>query len=338
MGYLGFQFGRTSGNEDKSSDYQNGPKKPKSMSFIKIGLLVVVVFLLGIMLISSTYTVKETEQALVTTFGKLTNVTSAGFHFKLPWPIQSVTKEEVNRTQKITIGYREENPNENIISESKMITGDYNIVNFDFFLEWKISDGYKYVYSSDNPEEILKMIAQASARSVISSKTVDEVLTTGKPVIQAEIKDKIQEKLAHYDIGVQVLSVKIQDSEPPTDDIKMAIKEVETAKQEKETAINKALAYANKALPDAQSKADKLLREAESYKTSRINEAKGQVAKFNAMYDEYIKFKDITKTRMYLETIEDILPGVTVYIDTTGTGDINKMLPLKEFAAGGAEQ
>ncbi len=337
MGYFDFQFGGPSGNYG-SSDNENRPKKPKVRPVIKTVLMVVVVFLLGIVLISSTYTVKETEQALVTTFGKLTSVTSAGFHFKLPWPIQSVIKEEVNRTQKITIGYREENPNENIISESKMITGDYNIVNVDFFLEWKISDGYKYVYSSDNPEKILKMIAQASARSVISSKTVDEVLTTGKPVIQAEIKDKIQEKLAHYDIGVQVLSVKIQDSEPPTEDIKMAIKEVETAKQEKETAINKALAYANKTLPDAQSKADKLLREAESYKTARINEAKGQVAKFNAMYDEYSKFKDITKTRMYLETIEDILPGVTVYIDTTGTGDINKMLPLKEFVAGGADQ
>jgi len=160
---------------------------------------------------------------------------------------------------------------------------------------------------------------------------VDGVLTTEKSIIQAEIKEKIVNKLGNYDLGVQVLDVKIQDSQPPTTEVIAAFKNVETAKQEKETRINEALTYKNKTLPAAESQADKLVREAESYRESRINAAKGEVAKFNAMYTEYAKNKTITKTRMYLETIEEILPGVTVYVDST-EGGIEKMLPLKSFS------
>jgi len=156
-------------------------------------------------------------------------------------------------------------------------------------------------------------------------------LTTEKSIIQSEIKEKIITKLQNYDLGVQILDVKIQDSEPPTADVIKAFKEVETAKQEKETRINEALAYKNKTLPAAESQADKLIREAESYKESKINEAKGEVARFNAMYTEYAKNKEITRTRMYLETIEDILPGITVYVDSS-EGGVQKLLPLKSFS------
>ncbi len=272
---------------------------------------------------------------MVTTLGKVTGVESAGLHFKLPYPIQGVTKVEVNKTQKLQIGYLSDNEYESysatsIADEAKMITGDFNIVNIDFFIEWKISDPVKYLFNSDEPAKILKMISQSSARSVIGSKDVDGVLTTEKSIIQAEIKEKIVNKLENYDLGIQLLDVKIQDSQPPTEEVIQAFKEVETAKQEKETRINEALAYKNKTLPEAESKSDKLIREAESYRESKINEAKGDVARFNAMYEQYAKNKDITRTRMYLETMEEILPGVKVYVDSS-EGGVQKLLPLDSF-------
>lgn len=295
-----------------------------------------VFLILFFMILSCQYTVDETQQAVVTTLGQVSSVKTAGLHFKLPYPIQDVVKVAVNKTQKLQIGYSSANEVQGydnkygLENESKMITGDFNIVNIDFFIEWKVSDPVKFLYNSDAAEKILKMISQSSARSIIGSKDVDGVLTSEKSLIQTEIKEKIISKLENYELGIQLLDVKIQDSEPPTNEVRAAFKEVETAKQEKETRINEALTYKNKTLPAAQSEADKLIREGESYKESRINEASGEVAKFNSMYTEYAKNKNITKTRMYLETIEEILPGVTVYIDSSN-GSVDKMLPLKSF-------
>lgn len=322
-------------NQFEYADQDIGEKPPRKKrnlkGFIVLPLLAIVIF----SIMSCQYTVAETEQAVVTTLGKVTSVESAGLHFKLPYPIQNVTKVAVNKTQKLQIGYSSGNEAEGnastVAAEAKMITGDFNIVNIDFFIEWKISDPVKFLFNSDEPAQILKMISQSSARSIIGSKNVDGVLTTEKSIIQAEIKEKIINKLESYDLGVQILDVKIQDSEPPTSDVLRSFKEVETAKQEKETRINEALAYKNKTLPAAESEADKLIREAESYRESKINEAKGEVARFNAMYTEYAKNKDITRTRMYLETIEDILPGITVYVDSS-EGGVQKLLPLKNFS------
>lgn len=330
---------RLKGFRRKPNDFEEpdfGEKKPKKG--VKIGrlLYIPIIFIIISVVMSSQYTVEETEQAVVTTLGKVTSVETAGLHLKLPYPVQDVRKVEVNRTQKMQIGYESKNEEQgnndasSVLDESKMITGDFNIVNIDFFIEWKISDPVKFLYNSDEPSKILKTIAQSSARSIIGSKGVDGVLTTEKSIIQAEIKEKMVNKLADYDLGVQVLDVKIQDSEPPTSEVIAAFKNVETAKQEKETRINEALAYKNKTIPAAESEADKLVRDAESYRESRINAAKGEVAKFNAMYTEYAKNKTITRTRMYLETIEDILPDITVYIDSS-EGGVQKMLPLKSF-------
>ncbi|MPM60373.1 Modulator of FtsH protease HflK [bioreactor metagenome] len=279
------------------------------------------------------YTVGESQQGLVTTFGKVTGVAEAGIHFKLPDPIQSVKILEVNKTQQLQIGYLTDKNNNDVSVEtvSKMITGDYSIVNIDFFIEWKISDPAKYLYSSDDPKSILKNVVQSSARDVVGTKNVDGVLTTEKSTIQAEMKDLIIEKLTLQDIGVTVLQVKIQDAEPPTPEVINAFKSVETAKQERETYINQSLAYQNSKLPDAKSQADQIVREAESYKQTRINEATGEVARFEQMYAEYSKFKEISKTRMYLEAMESILPGVKVYIDTSSNG-VQKLLPLETFS------
>lgn len=296
----------------------------------KLLLLVPLVIILLIVGITSFYTVDETENAIVKTFGKVTSTKTAGLHWKLPAPIQTVRKEPVNKTMRLEIGY-DPSTNEYILSESKMITGDFNIVNIDFFIEWKISNIKDYVYNSDNPENILKFLAQASARGIVGSHNVDGILTTDKDTIQLEVKEALIERLGVYNLGIQVMDIKIQDSEPPTVEVSEAFKAVETAKQEKETLVNEALAYKNAKLPDAESQADKLVRDAESYRESRINEARGEVAKFNSMFKEYEKNKKVTETRMYLEMIEEVFPNIPVYIESTVNG-VQKMLPLKDFA------
>ena len=285
--------------------------------------------------LSCFYTVNETENAVVTTFGKVSGVSSAGLHFKLPYPIQNAQTVDMT-TRKLRIGYsgKEDNP-EVKSDEASMITGDYNIVSVDFFIEWKVSDPQKYLFNSEAPDSILSFVAQAAARDIIGSSTVDDILTTGKMTIQSNIKALMTERLTGYDIGVQVTDVKIQDAEPPTAEVSAAFKEVETAKQQMETAINEANAYKASVIPKANADADKIIKDAEAYTEERTNEATGQASKFSAIYTEYSRNPAVTKKRMYLEMLEEALPGVKVYINAT-EGGTNTVLPLESIVKGGS--
>lgn len=279
------------------------------------------------------YTVDDKQQAVVTTFGKVTNVTEAGVHFKLPLGIQKVEKVDVNVYQKIELGYSSNGSGYEVSdSESTMITGDYNIVNVDFFVEYKISDPVQYLYSSNKPELILRNLIQSQIRNVVGSSSVDAVLTDGKEGIQMQVKELVTEILKEYDIGLTLVDVKIQDAEPPTQEVIEAFKAVETAKQQAETVINDAKAYQNAQLPQAQAQADQLIQNAEYLKQKRINEAVEKVAMFEAMYSEYAQNPAITRTRMYYEAISQVLPGVKLYINTGGQGgDVQMFLPLESL-------
>jgi membrane protease subunit HflK len=291
-------------------------------------LIVIILIALGL---GSFYTIKEQEQAVVTTLGKAVTVRDAGLHFKIPI-IQKVQK--VDTTIKgFAIGY-DEQTNEPIALESMMITSDFNFVNVDFYVEYKVSDPVKVLYASEKPVEILKNIALSSIRSTVGSYDVDSVITTGKYEIQSAIKDSILKKLELQDIGIQIVNITIQDSEPPTEDVMNAFKEVETAKQGKETALNNANKYRNEKLPQADAQVDKIMQDAQSQKTQRINEAEAEVAKFNEMYTEYIKNPLITKQRMFYETMEDVLPSLKVIIDSGDSG-VQKILPLDQLMEGG---
>ena len=207
------------------------------------------------------------------------------------------------------------------------------IVNVDFFVEYKISDPVAFLYSSNDPELILRNLIQSQIRNVVGSSTVDAVLTDGKENIQMQVKQLVTEILAEYDIGLSLVDVKIQDAEPPTQEVIEAFKAVETAKQKAETVINDAKAYQNAKLPEAQAQADKLIQNAEYLKQKRVNEAKEQVAMFTAMYTEYAQNPAITRSRMYYETISQVLPGVKLYI-STGSGaasDVQMLLPLESL-------
>ena len=292
----------------------------------KVLLAFVVIVAAAIVGFGSTYQIREQEQVVLTTLGKAQAVTEPGLHFKIPF-IQQIQK--VNTTiQGFAIGYDEET-NETITSEAIMITSDYNFIDVDFFIEYKVSDPVKAVYASADPEKILKNLAQSSIRNVIGSYDVDSVLTTGKNEIQSNIREVLIEQLEKHDIGLTLVNVTIQDSEPPTAEIMEAFKNVETAKQGKETAINNANKYKNEKLPTAEAEADKIVKEAEAFKQERINEATGQVARFNAMYEEYIKNPTITKQRMFYEAMEEVLPDLELIIDSSN--GVQKVLPLDSF-------
>lgn len=296
----------------------------KSAGIVVLSILVLIV------LSQSTYQIREQEQAVLTTFGKAQAVTTPGLHFKVPF-VQKVKK--VNTTiQGFSIGYNKET-NESIEDESIMITSDFNFIEVDFFVEYKVSDPVKAVYASDDPVNILKNLSQGCIRTVIGSYDVDSVLTTGKNEIQSKIKEMIVTKLDEHDIGIQLVNVTIQDSQPPTTEIMEAFKQVETAKQGKETAINNANKYRNEKMPTAQAEADKIIKDAEAFKTERINEATGQVARFNAMYAEYVKNPVVTKQRMFYETMEDVLPDLKLIIDSSNGDGINKILPLDNMGS-----
>ncbi len=292
------------------------------------GLIAVCGIAALILVLNSFYNIEEQEQAVLTTFGVATSVTEPGLHFKIPL-IQRVQK--VNTTiQGFAIGY-DPSSNESQEDDSLMITSDYNFVNVDFFVEYKVSDPVKAVYASEDPLLILQNISRSCIRSVIGSYDVDSVLTTGKNEIQSKVREQIAEKLEQYDIGLQVMNVTIQDSEPPTTEVMEAFKAVETARQGKETAVNDANKYRNEKLPEAEAQIDKIMQEAEAQKTERINEANAEVAIFNAMYEEYVKNPEVTRRRMFYETMEDVLPRMKVIID--GTDGTETILPLDSFTA-----
>ena len=288
-------------------------------------------------ILGSFYTIAEEEQAVVCTFGQASAVTTPGLHFKIPF-VQTVDK--VNTTiQGFAIGYSSDEYSDvnyngsNGIADGMMITSDYNFIEVDFYLEYRVIDPVKAMYASQDPELILANVAQNCIRTTIGSYGVDSVLTTGKNEIQSNIKQMIIDKIDKLDIGVQLVNITIQDAEPPTDTVIAAFKSVETAKQGKETALNNANKYRNEQIPNAQAEADRIIQDAEAEKQARINEANGQVARFNSMYDEYTKYPLITKQRMFYETMEDVLPGLKIVISGGEGGDVEKILPLDSFTA-----
>jgi len=318
---------------EENNTFQSKKVKPSASKVLKIVGIVVAIILVFIVISESAYTIQEEEQAVVCTFGVAKAVTEPGIHFKVPF-VQTVDK--VNTTiQGFAIGYKDDYEQNYDGSskedESMMITSDYNFIQIDFYVEYRVTDPVKALYASTDPKLVLANLAQNCIRTTIGSYGVDAVLTTGKNEIQSNIKEMILTKLQDLDIGVQLVNITIQDAEPPTAEVVTAFKAVETAKQGKETALNNANKYRNEQIPQAQAKADKIRQDAEAEKEGRINEAVGQVARFNAMYEEYLKYPTITKQRMFYETMEEVLPDLKVIIEGTDGSEIQQMLPLSDF-------
>ena len=314
--------------ETSEGEFVPGPSK-KSIDFGKSAKFISL-FFAGIFLVftlfQSVYSLEEDEYAVIQTWGYVQVEETPGIQFKFPY-IQKVNKVS-KASKQFSVGYNIDT-NESIHKESFMITNDYNFVNVDFYFEYQITDPVKYFYAAEEPEVLVKNLAQSYIRDTVGSHDVDEVLTTGKYEIQSEIKTLLQERLEMEDIGIQITNAVIQDAEVPTAEVAKAFKNVEDAKQGMETAINNANADANTRIPAANAQADKIIKDAKAEKEARIAEAQGQVARFNSLYEEYIKFPLITKQRMFYETMEEVLPGMNIYITDGAT---QTMLPLEPFA------
>jgi membrane protease subunit HflK len=304
----------------------------KAFRITNIAAVALILLILGFNMV---YIVQEQEQAVVITLGQASVVATPGPHFKIPF-VQNV--EIVPMViMGLPIGYSNsaEGSDATIESESLMITSDYNFVNVDFFLEYQVSDPERYLYASSNPEFIFKNLALSYIRDTIGLHLVDEVITTGKNEIQAEIKEKLSNRLQEEDIGLQLINITIQDAAPPTNEVRNAFMNVETAKQGKETAINVARKYESERTPAARAEEDAILKEATAQREQRISEAKSQVAVFSAMYEEYRKNPMMSKQRMFYEAMEEMLPLMKIVIDS-GDGSTNKILPIEPISGLGA--
>ena len=281
----------------------------------------------AILFLNSYFTVSEQENVVVLTAGKYGDTKEAGLHFKVPF-LQNARSVNMT-TQGMAMGYVESSGDMYGTEESMMITYDFNIVSVDLYVEWRVTNPVKYLYNVSEPQVVLRNVVQSSARDIVSSYDVDSVLTDGKAEIQTKMRELINEVLVRYDIGIAVTNVIIQDAEPPNEDVKLAFKAVEDAKQKKDTLINEATKYYNENIPGARAEADRLIKSAEGVKEARIYEANGQVARFNEIYSEYVNNPDVTKARMYYEAIEEILPSLKVIIDSSDSGTL-KMFNINE--------
>lgn len=302
---------------------------PSTVRKIVIGIVAAVI----IIFVGSTsfYTVQEQERAAILTFGKYTGESSAGLHFKWPYPIQQTVTVPAELTQRIHIGYRQEGSQVTPVDdEAMMITGDENIVSADAVVQWKISNIHNYLYNISDPEQFLRNAASSSIRAVIGSEKLDYAITDGKTVIQDKVREKLIELQTKYNTGIQIIDIKFQDIEPPSGQVAEAFREVTNAREEKNTKINNAAKYENDRIPKARGEAQALLENAEGEKKSRILNAEGDVAKFNAIFGEYKNNPNVTQSRLVLETLEKILPNAKIFITNSNSDTVN-YLPLNEL-------
>lgn len=300
-------------------------------ALLMVGLVIFTVVGL-VTVITSWYTVDESEQAVVITFGKATNtVTESGLHFKMPWPIQQVevlSKE----TFSLNFGYKESDLKELEKApkalETKMITGDEYIVLTNLVVQWKITDPVKYLFDSEDPKKILHSATSSAIRSIIGSSTIDAALTEGKADIEADTRDLLVKLMERYDIGVGILGVKLQEIELPNEEVREAFTAVTDARETKSTKTNEANKYKNQRSSEAQGEKDAIISKAEGAKTARIQQAEGDVAVFDKLYAQYSGNKQITRERLIIETLETVLPKAQIYI-MKDDGSTMKYLPLQ---------
>ena len=266
---------------------------------------------------SSFYTVQPEQQAVVKRFGAVVNITDPGLHFKLPFGIDRVQRVASARVLKQEFGFRSVGEVNNrtsysesdFTSESLMLTGDLNVIDVEWVVQYRIQDPIKYLYQLRQPDLTLRDISESVMRRVVGNRLGSEVLTVGRVEIAQGARDEIQGIMDLYDSGIHVITVELQDVVPPKA-VRPAFNEVNEARQERERMINEATKRANQQIPRAEGEAQRLISEAEGYATARVNRAFGETARFRAMLVEYKTVPEVTRTRLYLETMAEILPNI----------------------------
>lgn len=298
-----------------------------------------ITIVLGLLWLSSgIYFVKADEQGVVLRFGEFVRTADSGLNYHLPYPFESVLTPRITSINKVEIGYNSavsnaKNKDGFIPEEGLMLTGDENIVDINFEVQWKISDAPKYLFNVRNPEDTVKAVSESAMREVIGKNQITMVLAEGKSQVELGTKKLIQETLDSYNAGIEVVTVNLLKADPPAQVID-AFRDVQTARADLETSRNQAEAYRNDILPKARGQAQQMVLEAEGYKQEVIARSQGEASRFTAVYNEYKQAKDVTKKRIYLETMEEILQGMSkIIIDGKSSQGVLPYLPLPELKA-----
>lgn len=301
-------------------------------SAIWIAFVLVAVLVLAVFGMTSYYTVGADSEGVVLRLGKFLKTVDPGLHFKLPFGIDAVTILPTRRQLKqefgfTTPGYSPNSiePSQNPLEEKSMVTGDLNAVLVEWVVQYRIEDPRQYLFETRNPDETLRDLSEAAMREVVGDRTVDEVITVGRQDIEIEALARMQELSNRYHLGIRVDQVQLKNVNPPGQ-VQASFNEVNKAQQDRENAINVANGEYNKVIPKAKGQADETVRAAEGYRFKRVNEAEGDVSAFSAVLQQYIKAPEITRTRLYLETMGEVLPqtGQKIIIDDS----LRQLLPI----------
>jgi membrane protease subunit HflK len=312
-------------------------------SFSGTGILLITLLAIALWLSSGIFQVAPDERGLVMRFGKFNRITDPGLSYHLPYPIESVEIPKVTRVTAISIGVRlvedvrRGTQTRDVPEESLMLTGDENIVDVDFTVFWLVAAGTSGVtdfrFNMQNPEGTVKAVAESAMREVIGRSELEPVLTGGRQRIETEVHDLVQKTLDQYKSGITVSQVQMLKVEAPAQVID-AFRDVQAAQADQERVQNEARTYAGRVVPEARGRAAQLLQSAEAYREQTVAEATGQTARFNKIYDEYKKAPDVTRQRLYLETMERLFGGTDkIILDSAGqgSGGVVPYLPLPEL-------
>ncbi len=302
------------------------------------GLVLLLIVVVLLWLSSGVYFVKADEQGVVLRFGEYHRTTGSGLNYHLPYPFEGVLTPKVTAVNRVEVGYRSGSARTNrettaVPEESLMLTGDENIVDINFEVQWKIREAPDFLFNIRNPEDTVKAVSESAMREVIGQSQIATVLTAGREDVAMKTRTLIQQTLDDYKAGIEIIAVNLRDVNPP-DQVIAAFRDVQSARVDMETARNQAEAYRNDILPKARGAAQQMILEAEAYKQEVIARAQGEASRFAAVYEEFKMARDVTKQRIYLETMEDILSGMNkVIIDEKGAGGVVPYLPLDSLKA-----
>ncbi len=307
-------------------------KLGSNIQYIILGALVVVVAF------SSFFTVNPEEVGIVTRFGEFTRTAYPGLNFKAPF-VEEVRYVPIERQLKHEFGYRTTSSGvrssyqkQGYSDESLMLTGDLNLADVEWVVQYRIDDPYDFLFKIRNPEQTLRDISESAMRQIVGDRTVNEVLTVGRAEVAMKAQELIQKICDEYESGIRIEQIVLQDINPP-DPVKPSFNAVNEAQQQKETLINQAKSEYNKVIPRAKGRAQETIQRAEGYAVNRVNRAEGEASRFNQLYQEYVKAPEVTKRRLYLETLEDILPKLGNKIVTDQNG--NSVFPLLQMQMDG---
>ena len=323
--------------DDILKNFQNKLKSlfPKNSSS---NLLILIVIIGLFWIASGFYRVGTDEQGVVIRFGKYVRTSEPGLHYHIPYPIESVLKPKVTKVNRIEVGFRntqsqfsQNSQTRQVPEEALMLTGDENIVDLNFTIFWIINDAKDFLFNVRNPEATIKSLGESVMRGKIGQTPIDPILSEGKSIVEEDAKQKLQNVLDYYESGILITQVQLQKADPPEMVID-SYRDVQRAKTDEQKLINEAQAYRNDIIPKARGQAEKMIQESEAYKKEVVSKAKGEAERFISVYDSYKTSKDVTRKRIYLETLEQTLGKIDkVIVDKDAGSGIVPYLPLPEL-------